>query len=164
VLGDLEDVKREIAAALRGAPFLTVLAAVDAEKPGTIVTPGPAAIFEGEIASGRLSASGYPVAEVIGLKTTYDPESQQSKLATHELSILWTQAGDDELTITTHLERLVRATRDFFWPATGPVIVQALASAPIAIVSEEYTALLPSRDHPFVKGSSTLLQVQTQTL
>lgn len=160
--GDIEDVKRELATMLRSAAFVACLAAVDAEKPVATVTPGPAVVFEGEKAN--LSGVGYPVAEVVGLKTSYDENAQQSKVATHEVSILWTQVGDDELTITTQLERLVRATRDLFWPATGPVNLPALASAPILIGSEEYTALLPAQGHPFVKGSSTMLRVETESV
>lgn len=159
--GDIQDVKHAIARELLGPDFLIVLAAVDAEK-GVTATPGPAAVFEGEKAN--LNGVGYPVAEVIGVSTIYDPASEQAKAATHEVQVVWTQAGDDELVITAQLERLVRATRDFFWPPSGPRVLIGINAAPLELVREEYTALMPAKDHPFVKGSGTTLRVPTLSL
>lgn len=160
--GDIEDVKHELALLLQAPGFLTLLTAVDAEKSTTIVTPGPAAVFEGEKAS--KTGMGYPVAEVIGLRTTYDAPSNEAKVAIHDVQIAWTQVGDDELTITTHVERLVRATRDLVWPANGPASLPALASAPMELVSEEYSELFKGKEYPFVKGSMTVLRVTTLSL
>lgn len=154
--------KHELALLLRSAALLTCLAAVDAEKATGVVTPGPAVVFEGEKAV--LTGLGYPVAEVIGLRTSYDSASQQAKSATHEVTVNWTQVGDDELTVTTHLERLVRATRDLFWPPTGPITLPAIASGPIELVSEEYSALFQATVSPFVKGSVSILRVPTESL
>lgn len=160
--GDIEDVKHELAVLIAATGFVTLLTAVDAEKATTVVTPAPAAVFEGEkvVKSGQ----GYPVCEVIGLRTTYDPSSQEAKLAAHEVQIAWTHVGDDELTIATQLERLVRATRDLVWPANGPATLTALASAPIELVSEEYSELFRGKDVAFVKGSITVVRVTTLSL
>lgn len=157
--GDIEDTKFEVAQLLRSAAFLTLLTAVDVEKSTGIVTPGPAAVFEGEKAV--KTGQGYPVVEVIGVRTVYQPESSQAKAATHEVQISWTHVGDDELTIATQVERLVRATRDLLWPAAGPAELTALASAPIELVSEEYTELFKGKEFPFVKGALTVVRVTT---
>lgn len=160
--GDIQDVKHELALLLASSQFTTVLTAIDAEKGVASPTPGPTAVHEGEKAN--TDAVGYPVCEVIGIRTLYGTVDQQTKEAMHEISIAWTQCGDDELTVTAQLERLVRATRDLFWPAGGAGILVALASQPIAIVSEEYSELLPARDQSFVKGSATVVHVITLTL
>lgn len=160
--GDIEDVKHELALLLQAASFLTLLTAVDLEKGTSVVTPGPAVVFEGEKAN--LTGQGYPVCEVIGLRTVYEAASDQTKTATHDVQVSWTQVGDDELTITTQVERLVRATRDLLWPHDGPINLPALASAPIELVSEEYSELFKGKDVPFVKGSMTVLRVTTFSL
>lgn len=154
--GDIEDAKRELALVLAAQEFLDVLAAVDAEKGDAApTTPGPTSVFEGakEVKSGQ----GFPVVEVIGRRTVYDTEAEQSKDAVHEVSIFWTHCGDDELTIGRHLERLVRATRDVFWNRS----LSAIASFPVEVGTEEYSPLMPGESHPFVKASETVVRVRT---
>lgn len=160
--GDIQDVKQAIAQALRSQSFLNVLAAVDAEKVVAMATPGPTQVFEG--AKVVKTDQGFPVAEVIGVTTTYDATTEQAKVAVHEIQVIWTHVGDDELTITAQLERLVRATRDLFWPPEGPVVLPNVASAPLQLVREEYTALMQGLAHPFVQASGTTMQVPTLTL
>lgn len=158
MFGDIEDVKHQVAVKLLAQEFLDRLTAVDTEKGATVATPGPAAVLEGEKRS--ITDLGFPVVEVIGLRTAYNLDAE-SKDAAHEISVMWTQVGDDELAITTQLERLVRATRDTFWRVCLPYV----DSAPIAVVSEEYSELSPRRDGSgFVKGSSTVLHVGTFAL
>jgi hypothetical protein len=158
MLGDLQDAKHEVAVLLGNAAFLTALAAVDTEKGVTSATPGPAAVFESErfVKTGQ----GFPVVEVIGIRSTYSSESQ-AKFAVHEVHIVWTHVGDDEQTITAQLERLVRATRDVLWPLLGPVTLPIANSGPLEVVSEEYSQLMPAQGHPFVKGAVTVLHVPT---
>ncbi len=158
VSGDIEDAKHQIAQLILASTFAAALAAVDAEKGSAVATPIAASVYEGskQVKNGQ----GYPVCEVIGHKTEYDPADQEAKSATHEIGVYWTQIGDDELTITTQLERLVRATRDVCWNAG----LEAIASAPVEVVTEEYGPLLPGRDGPFVKGSQTILRVRTYAL
>lgn len=153
--GDMEDAKHEVALQMASPAFATVLAGVDAEKGGAMTTPPPAAVFEG--AKAIKTGQGYPVCEVIGLRTLYDEPSQQTKEATHEIGIYWTHVGDDEMTIQTQVERLVRATRDLLWNALATLI----ASEPIEVVSEEYAPLMPAADHPFVKASETVIRLRT---
>lgn len=156
--GDIEDAKHAVARRLGSQEFVDRLAAIDAEKSPALETPAPRQIFEGEVL--RLSDQGYPVAEVIGVRTLYDDPSQQVKEATHEIEVIWTQVGDDELVVTTQLQRLVRATRDLFWNA----LLSEIASEPVLVAAEEYSALMPSSVQAFVKGASTRVLVRTIAL
>lgn len=163
MLGDIQDVKHALALVLGGPEFLTVLAAVDAEKAVSIATPGPTQVFEGEKTT--LTDQGFPVAEIIGNRTLYNSDSEQAKDATHEIQVMWTHVGDDELTITAQLERLVRATRDVLWPAEGLRVLPGVNACPTEILSEEYTALMPTTQaRQFVKGSATTMRVRTLTV
>lgn len=159
--GDLQDTKHEIAILLTSVVFLEALTAVDAEKGLTAdqATPGPASVFEGEkfVKTGQ----GFPVVEVVGVRSVYASDAQYAKVAVHEVQIMWTHVGDDELTTTAQLERLVRATRDVFWPHDGAISLPGANSAPVEVVSEEYSQLMPASGHPFVKGAVTMLRVPT---
>lgn len=159
MLAGIQDVKHEVALLLADVSFLTALAIVDSEKGITDATPGPTTVFEGEkfVKTGQ----GFPVVEVIGIRSVYAPDSQQAKVAVHELQVAWTHVGDDELTITAQIERLVSATRAVFWPVLGPVCLPAANSGPIEVVSDEYSQLMPALGHPFVKGAITVLHVPT---
>lgn len=159
MLAGIQDVKHELALLLSAAGFLTSLAAVDAERSIAPATPGPAAVFESEkfVKTGQ----GFPVVEIIGIRTVYGPDPQQAKFAVHEVQVAWTHVGDDELTITAQLERLVQATRDVFWPELGPVTLPNAHSGPIEVASEEYSQLMPAQGHPFVKGAVIVLHVPT---
>lgn len=161
MLAGIQDVKHELAVLLAGPEFLTALAAIDAEKGVTNPTPPAAAVFEGE----RFvkTSQGFPVVEVIGARTVYDTASQV-QLAIHEVHVVWTQVGDDELTIVGELERLVRATRELLWPLQGALTLPGANSAPIQLISEEYSQLMPAKTHPFVKGAVTVLHVPTMSI
>lgn len=162
--GDMEDTKRAVAMVLASSAFLAILAAIDVEKDtraangDLVTTPAPTVVIPGQAASP--GAQGYPIAEIMGGRTDYAPGAQQSKDALHEVTVHWTQVGDDATTIDRELERLVRATRDLFWNGSLPEI----GNAPTQVVSEEYSDLLPAKDRPFVKGSQTLLRVATFAL
>lgn len=160
--GDLQSVKHVLAQLLASTQFLEALTAVDTEKGVSPATPGPTQVFEGE--KFITTDQGYPVVEVIGIRTLYDSTSQQAKVASHEVHLVWTQVGDDELTITAQLERLVRATRDLFWPLEGAVTLPTVNSGPVEVVSEEYSQLMPAQGHPFVKGAVTVLHVSTYAI
>lgn len=162
--GDIEDVKRVLAQQLRSAAFLALLAAIDAEKGDGSTTPAPTYIAEGE----RANPMGqvYPVGAVIGARTAYATDANVEKDAAHEIQILWTMTGDDELAITRILERLVRATRDLFWPpGSSGLVLPELSNAPLIVRGDEYSALLPTDEHPpFIKAAATQLLVATYTL
>lgn len=162
MLADIQDVKHELALLLLAPAFLATLAAVDVERGVTSATPGPAAVFEGEkfVKTGQ----GFPVVEVIGIRTVYGPDPQQAKFGVHEVQLAWTQVGDDELTITAQLERLVQATRDTVWPADGPITLPNAHSGPIEVASEEYSQLMPAQGHPFVKAAVVVLHVPTYAI
>lgn len=164
VAGDIEDVKRAIALRLRSARFAEVLTAVDTEKGDSATTPVPVSIFEGEKAV--LPAEGYPHGMVVGARTAYAIDANVDKDAAHELQIVWTQVGDDELVITRQLERLVRATRDLLWPSGSPgITLEELHTPPVIVRGDEYSALMPTDAHPvFIKAASTQVLVSTYAL
>lgn len=162
--GDIEDVQRAIAQRLRSQTFLDILAAVDAEKGDGSSTPAPVSIFEGERAVSP--TEGYPVGAVVGARTAYSTDANVDKDAAHEIQVVWTQTGDDELVITRHLQRLARATRDLFWPSGSPGIsLEELHTPPVIVRGDEYSALMPTDEHPpFIKAASTQILVTTYTL
>jgi hypothetical protein len=162
VKGDIQDVKNAVKLELASSAFLAVLAAVDAEKGVATATPGPTQVFAGE--KFVKSDQGYPVIEIVGVRTIYGETDEQGKAAVHEVQVIWTHVGDDEMTITAELERMVRATRDYFWPALGPIVLPGINAQPLAYGPEEYVELMPAKDHPFVKGSAVTLRVPTITL
>lgn len=162
--GDIEDVKRVVAERLRSAQFLEILAAIDARKADPTATPAPVSIFEGEKAVD--SAEGYPHGMVIGVRTAYASEANVEKDAAHEIQIVWTETGDEELVITRRLERLVRATRDLFWPpGTSGIVLPEIRSGPVMVRGDEYSALTPDDEHgPFIKAAATQLLITTYAL
>lgn len=153
--GDMETTKQLLQEQLQSADFLSVLRGIDQENGQSVTTPGPAQVIRGQ--KQFTEAMGFPVAEVIGRRTTYMEPENELKNAAHEIAIEWTHVGDDETTIETQLERLVRATRDLLWNMR----LVPIASMPILVASEEYTELLAGKNSAFVKGSQTLLLVRT---
>lgn len=159
--GDVEDAKHQIALKLQSDDFLNALAAIDIEKDDGTSTAQPTQIFEGEKVN--ISDSGYPVCELIAYRSRYDVNTD-AKDVVHEVHIFWTQAGDDELTITRDLERLMRATRDVFWPqgAQRDPFIGTNWSTPLILVSEDYTHLAPKINKTgFIKGSWMVVLVHT---
>src|SRR5579864_4580007 len=117
MLGDMEDVKREIAQQIASPLFITLLKNVDMEKGDLVATtPTPKAVLTAERLN--LTGFGFPVCELIGIMTSYDDTSgvgtrnydlsSHSKIAMHQVSIEWTHQADDEGVIVQQLERLVR--------------------------------------------------------
>lgn len=162
--GDIEDVQRAIAQRLRSQAFLDILAAVDAEKGDGSTTPAPVSIFEGERVVDK--PEGYPYGAVVGARTAYATDANVDKEAAHEVHVVWTHTGDDELAIARILQRLARATRDLFWPAGSPGIrLEELHTPPVIVRGDEYMALSPTDAHPpFIKAVATQILVTTYTL
>lgn len=179
MLGDIADIKHALASRIGGEAgnfgqwvgasdaFATALAVVDSEKNDGFQTPLPTAIYEGEKVN--VSDVGFPVGELIAVKTLYNQDTDAKQMV-HEVHIFWTAAGDDEMTITATVERLVRATRDLFWPTdpqtgfTQRVTLPEVHSGPLVFVSEDYTSLAPKVNKTgFVKGSWTVLLVPSLT-
>ena len=148
---DIETVKKAVAALLGTSGFADALAAVNADQNDGYTTPGLAAIYPYE----RLVPEAYPVVELQGLNGVYDV-GEDVKDLTHRFAIVVTQVGDNEATVTTDVERLLRAIRDFLWRST----LNGL-TAPVLIGEENYSQLAAARDHPFVKGGMLILTAQT---
>lgn len=153
--GDIESVKTAIAAALNGTGFTDALAAVNVDKNDGYTTPGPAVGYPYE----RAVLEAYPAFELVGLATGYG-EDEDLKKATHQIAVLWTVAGDNEATLTTDVERLVRATRDLLWRS---VLGGQVGLAPMLVVSDDYSPLAPGNGHPFMKGGRVIVSATTLT-
>jgi len=170
VTGDIEDAKRAIADLLRSQALLDAIAAIDTEKGDGLITPSPAAVWEGE--KKDLATPGYPAAEVIGVRTTYDLDvdgrkigtDRDEKFAVHEIHVFWTVSGFDEMQITKWIQRIVKASRMLIWPEDGRVTLPNIHAAPLAVRSEDYTALQVDKNtNAFLKGSWTVVLVPTIT-
>lgn len=152
--GDIETVKQGIAAALASSAFTDALAAVNAEQGGAYATPPPAVIYPYE----RAVPETYPAIELQGLTSTYNVEDDV-KQVTHRIAVVVTQVGDNEQTITTDIERLVRATRDLLFRS---VLDGQRGLAPMLIESENYSALAPNpRTGALMKGGMVVLAATT---
>jgi hypothetical protein len=159
-IGDIESVKKEIAAVLKNTTgainqfgtavfFNATLDAVNTEKADGRTTPYPAEIWEYE----KAALGAYPAAELQALTTQYAPEDDV-KIASHRIAVVWTVVGDNEATVTTDIERLVRTTRDVFWRT---VLAADLGGIPMVVESEQYSALAPALGQPFMKGAQVML-------
>lgn len=152
--GDIEDVKAGVALWIASSRFTDALAAVNAEKADGYTTPDPRAVYAYE----RAVLENFPAAEVIGLNTVYEPDSDV-KAATHRISVVWTQVGDTEATVATDVERLVRATVDAFWRS---VLDGRRALKPIGVDHDDYSQLDSGRENgAFMKGGSVILICET---
>lgn len=162
MVGDIESVKTELAAVLANTAtaidrfgatkyFNDALDTVNAEKNDGHVTPYPASIYPYE----RAVIESYPAVELQGLVTTYQPEDDV-KAGTQRVAVVWTVVGDNEASVTTDVERLVRATRDVLWRS---LLSADLGLAPIHVESEDYSALAPGGPNPFMKGGRVVLVI-----
>lgn len=152
--GDIETVKKGIAAALGSSAFTDVLAAVNAEQGDGYTTPPPSVIYPYE----RAVPETYPAIELQGLTSTYNVDDDV-KAVTHRIAVVVTQVGDNEQSITTDIERLVRAIRDLLFRS---VLDAQRGLAPILIESENYSALTPNpKTGALVKGGMVVLSATT---
>lgn len=153
--GDIETVKKGIAEALASPAFAAALTAVNVEQDDGYTTAAPAVIYPYE----RAVPEAYPVFELQGLSTAYDP-NDDVKNATHRIAVVCTQVGDNEASITTDVERLIRAARDLLWRS---VLNADRGLAPMLVESENYSQLTPNPngDGTFVKGGMLILSAET---
>ncbi len=162
MLGDIEDVKHQIAlllasasAGANGSTFAQNLAALDTEKNDGVTTPSPAEIHETE----RAQLTNYPGCLLIARDTNYDLEAGPTlQDGTHLLEVVWFQVGDDEAVVTKQVERLVRATRLTLW---GTTFGGAINAAPLQVIRDNYADLAPSGETAFLKGGRTFVAVAT---
>lgn len=154
MLGDIEDVKHQIALIIAGAAFTAQLATIDAEKDDGITTPAPAQVEECE----KANFTNYPACRVIGLGAEYDQDSNAAKDGRHLVSVDFLQTGDDEATVTKQVERLVRAARDVLWES---LLGEGINAAPTIVTREDYGQLAVNENNAFLKGGGLIVQVST---
>lgn len=149
--GDIDDVKKAIKSALQGPGFAAALSDVVTGDGDGFWPPPVAAVYQEE----RLSHLLFPMAEVIGYRSTF-AENDTVKATMHEIGVRWTAIGKNEAEVTKYVERLVRATTDLLWMTDLNLQV---ASGPIIVFEEDYSPLVPTSEHPFVKSGLVMLRV-----
>jgi hypothetical protein len=104
----------------------------------------------------------FPVCAVIGLRTAYDQEDNHAKDRSHEVVVHFTMVHQDELVLGRVLERLVRATVEYFHNRP----LEEVHAYPVAVVADEYTLMVSTADEhgPFIQEASTQLAVRTIAL
>lgn len=146
------DVKRELALLLQGPAFGDQLARVVAER-GEGLTPPiplPSSIYREE----TLAHMQFPMVELIAYRVNY-PDNDVVVHAHVEIGVRWTAVAADEKTVTRHVEQLVETTVALLWGLTLPNV----NSGPILIREEDYSPLLPTTNHPFMKSAAVLITV-----
>lgn len=149
-LGDMDDIKRDLAHLLGSPQFRTTLAAVVAEKQDGFVPLLPAAVYQEE----RLSHLVFPMAELIGYKANV-MEQDIVKHIEHHVGVRWTAVAKDEHTVTRYIELLTRTTVDMLW---GQVLAR-VQSGPMLVTEVDYSPLVPAVDHPYMKSSLVMVTV-----
>lgn len=149
--GDAEDVKRTLKRMIEGPEFIAKLASVVTTKGDGTWPTLPVTVYAEE----RLTHDRFPMAELIVYRSSFDDEEWVKKTV-HQIGVRWTAVGPDEVTVTRQVERLVRATTDLLWMSNLDMLVQ---SGPIRVTDEDYSPLLPTATHPFVKSGLVLLHV-----
>lgn len=149
--GDIEDVKVAMQRALVGPGFLAALGAAVAEKGDGFWPRLQYSVYKEE----RLSHLVFPMAELIAYRTRY-AEDDVLKIVEHEVGVRWTDVAKNEADVTKAVERLCRATVDLFWDGSLDTITMA---GVIRILSEDYSPLVPTVEHPYVKSGVVLLTV-----
>lgn len=150
MLGDLDDVKRDIAHLLLGPEFRNQLATVVSEKQDGFVPLFPAAVYQEE----RLSNNVFPSAELVGYRERF-PEHDIVKHVEIEIGVRWTAVAKDERTVTRYVELLTRTTVDLLWGRVLPRV----QGGPILVTEVDYSPLVPAVEHPYVKSSLVLITV-----
>lgn len=154
-VGDIEDVKHQIAVLLAGATFTANLTALAAAKADGITTPALAQIEECE----KAQLVNFPAVRLIGLATTFNNDDENGlQEGTHEIAVDVVHVGDDEATLTKHIERLVRAARATLW---GTTLGSGINATPLLVQREDYGALAPGVDTAFYKGGGLVVLVTT---
>lgn len=154
MLGDSDSVKRDVANLLKGPKFIAALAASVTSNQDGFLPPIPSAIYQEE----RLSKLVFPMAELIVFRENY-PETDYTtvKAADIELGIRWTAVAKDEKTVTRYVEVLASVTVDVLWDT----ILPRVQSGPVKVKEVDFSPMVPTAEHPYVKSALVLVSVQT---
>ena len=155
--GDIDDVKKAVAALLSGPLFVHAMEEVVTRKQNMRMPEKQVTVYEEE----RMQAIEYPSCQVIGLRTRYPKAATDAvlKSAVHELALEWSAIGKNEKEVTRMVELLVRATTETLEGVAG--LNMKLANGPILITEEDYSPLVPHPDHPFLKSGRVMALVAT---
>jgi len=152
ILGDMDDVKRDLSGLLRSPAFRQQMTRVVNKQQDGFLPLLPAAIYQEE----RLSHLVFPMAELIGYHSTF-VEQDIVKYTQHDVGVRWTAVAKDEHTVTRLIEVLTRTTVDLLWGA----ILPRVHSGPILVKEVDYSPLVPAVEHPYLKSSLVMVTVQT---
>lgn len=150
-LGDAGDVKAALVRQLTGPGFVAALQALVLEKGDGVWPRLPVTVYPNE----RNTHDTFPMAELIAYRSTFSEETTVKQTA-HQIGVRWTDVGPTEEAVTQTIERLVRATTDLLWDSTLDTLV---ASGPILVTEEDYSPLMPTPLHPFVKSGLIMMTV-----
>lgn len=153
MIGDSDSVKRDIANLLQGPKFRDALAASVSSNGDGFMPPLPAAIYQEE----RLSKLVFPMAELIVYKENYPEPESTVKHAEMEIGVRWTAVAKDEKTVTRYVEILASVCVDVMWGIT----LQRVQSGPVLVREVDYSPMVPTAEHPYVKSALVLLAVDT---
>ena len=149
--GDAGDVKAALVRQLTGQGFVAALQAVVTEKGDGLWPALPVTVYPNE----RTTHVVFPMAELIIYRSTFSDDDVVKKTL-HQIGVRWTDVGPTEALVTETIERLTRATTDLLWDSTLDTLV---ASGPILVQEEDYSPLIPTPTHPFVKSSLVMIHV-----
>jgi hypothetical protein len=151
VRGDPDDIKKDLALILQGPSFRTTLGGLVGDKQDGFLPLLPGAVYQEE----RLSHLVFPMCELIAYKTDYQRPDDIVKYADVHIGARWTAVAKDEKTVTRYVELLVRATVDILWGISLPRV----NSGPILVTEEDYSPMVPTVEHPYVKSGTVMLTV-----
>lgn len=147
----MDDVKRVLKRMIDGPGFTEALSSAVVEKGDGYWPRLPAVVYENE----RLTHTSFPMAELLSYQSTFSDDDVVKKTR-HRIGIRWTVACDTEAAATRDVERLVRATTDMLWCSNLDTRVQ---SGPILVEEEDYSPIIATPQHPFVKSATVILNV-----
>lgn len=153
MIGDADSVKIDLAGLLNGPAFRTALADCVNSNGDGFMPQLPAAVYQYE----RLSKLVFPMAELIVYKENY-PESETTVLhAMIEIGVRWTAVAKDERTVTRYVEVLAATTVKLLHNK----VLQRVQGAPMVVREVDYSPLVPTAEHPYVKSALVLVGVET---
>ena len=152
--GAADDIKRDVAYLLSGPAFLQAVATVVNNNQDGFVPPlASLTVYQEE----RLAHYTFPMCELIVYKEVFPDPDDVVKHTEVELGARWTNVARDEHTVTRYVEVLARATVDLLW---GEYLRRSSASQ-VLVHEVDYSPLIPTAVHPFVKSAVVLFQVNT---
>jgi hypothetical protein len=167
-MADVEDVKRAIKRCLLSERFGQLLTAVYQEKNNwygdndELVIPTVVKLSQ----VWNPLDQGFPLGELNATISRNRNPNGNVKNLMHEVQVFWHERHDDEETLELRVNRLLRATRDYFEENQylSGEDSQLLGNAPIQLNDDLYSPFVPANIYagrPFVKSGMLVLYVET---